>query len=75
MKEYVCKKPARYGGKNYFIGDSIPADSIDPAREQALVKYGLIDVVEAPEPETPPKPEPTVKPKPGPAAKPGKKVG
>lgn len=77
MKKYICKKPGRFGGEQFYIGDTIPAENIDPNREQALVDYGMIDVVDVePEqgqtkPEDPPKAKLKAAPTP---AKTGKKV-
>ena len=59
MKRYIAKKPCNFGGKRYYIGDEIPTDAVLPERENALVKYGTISVIEVPdpEPETPAAPE------------------
>ena len=51
MKRYIAKKPCNFGGKRYYIGDEIPTDAVLPERENALVKYGTISVIEVPDPE------------------------
>lgn len=53
MKKYYAKKPCNFGGKDYYIGEEIPADAVLPERENALVKYGTISVVEEAAPEAP----------------------
>jgi len=76
MKKYICKKPGRFGGEQFYIGDTSQAENIDPYREQALVDYGMIDVVDVePEqgqtqPEDPPKQAEPTKPEDPPKAKP-----
>ncbi len=39
---YKANKPCRFGGKQFFIGDEIPAELIDENRAKTLVKYGTI---------------------------------
>lgn len=51
MKKYYAAKPRNFGGKTYFIGNEIPASLIDPNREKKLIQYGIINVVELPDPE------------------------
>lgn len=51
MKKYFAKKPCRFADKDYYIGEEIPADAVLPERENALVKYGTISVVDAADPE------------------------
>ena len=46
MKVYTAQKPCRFGGKEYHIGDEVPAKLIDPTREKSLIKFGLISVSE-----------------------------
>ena len=47
---YKAKKPCRFGGRSYFVGDPVPAEAIDPKRAAALLKYGLIEArVDEPE--------------------------
>ncbi len=50
MKKIICKKPCRFGGKDFFIGDEIPVNLVDPSREATLIKYGYISCEIAPEP-------------------------
>lgn len=44
MEKIVCRKPSRFGGRDFFIGDEIPRELVDPARLPALVKYGFISI-------------------------------
>lgn len=39
---YRAKKPCRFGGRQFYVGDEIPAELIDPNRVNTLVKYGTI---------------------------------
>lgn len=53
---FKAAKPCNFGERQFFVGDEIPADLIDPNRVKTLVKYGtIINVPEPPEmpPEAP----------------------
>lgn len=50
MKQYVCKKKANFGGERYFSDDVIPAEKIDPSRVKQLIDYGILTVVDVPDP-------------------------
>nr|DAX35164.1 MAG TPA: hypothetical protein [Bacteriophage sp.] len=41
---FVALKPCRFGGTDYLIGDSIPADKVLPERVEALRAMGLISI-------------------------------
>lgn len=57
MKQYVCKKKANFGGEQYYAGNVVPAEKIDPTRVKQLTDYGVLSMVEMPEPTVePPKP-------------------
>ncbi len=55
MKKYTCTKRCNFGGKQFFAGDEIPGELIEPSREKALLKYGLFNISEVPNDSTPPK--------------------
>lgn len=42
MAAYVAKKPCKFAGKSYLIGDSIPDGVVLPARAGALLSMGYI---------------------------------
>ena len=48
MKKFICRKPIKFG-KNYVIGEEIPAEEISENRVPALLKYGIIEAVETPD--------------------------
>lgn len=52
---YKANKPCRFGEKQFYVGDEIPAELIDENRVKTLVKYGTILSV----PDLPPKPSET----------------
>lgn len=39
---YKATKPCRFGGRQFYVGETIPAELIDESRVTALVKYGTI---------------------------------
>ena len=39
---YIAKKPCRFGGKNYLIGEKIPGDKILSRRIGSLLRMGVI---------------------------------
>ena len=39
---YIAKKPCRFGGKSYLIGEKIPGDKILPRRIGGLLRMGVI---------------------------------
>ena len=41
---FVALKPCRFGGTDYLIGDSIPADKVLPERVEALRAMGIISI-------------------------------
>lgn len=41
---FVALKPCRFGGTDYLIGDSIPADNVLPERVEALRAMGIISI-------------------------------
>lgn len=43
---YIAKKPCHFQGKLYLIGEVIPEDAIVKTRVSALVKWGMIQVVD-----------------------------
>ena len=55
MVQYICRKKARFGGEQYYAGNVVPAEKIDPTRIKQLTDYGVLSMVETPEPtvETP----------------------
>ena len=48
-KCYIAQKPCTFGGQRFCIDDEIPAKLVDPRREKALVKYGIIKAAYAKE--------------------------
>ena len=57
MVQYICRKKARFGGGQYYAGNVVPAEKIDPTRVKQLTDYGVLSMVEMPEPTVePPKP-------------------
>lgn len=57
MVQYICRKKARFGGEQYYAGNVVPAEKIDPTRVKQLTNYGVLSMVEMPEPTVePPKP-------------------
>lgn len=52
---YKAAKPCKFGNQQYYVGDEIPAELIDPNRVKTLVKYGTIAYVPEP-PESPSEP-------------------
>lgn len=58
MKQYICKKKANFGGERYFSDDVIPAEKIDPSRVKQLIDYGILTVVDVPDPVVEPAKEP-----------------
>ena len=50
---YKAARPCRFGGRQFYAGDEIPEELIDPNRVKALTKYGTIAYVPEP-PESPP---------------------
>ena len=53
MKKYVSQKPCKFGDKRFNIGEEIPADLVAPDRVPALLKYGVIVTVDAPDEQKP----------------------
>jgi hypothetical protein len=49
MKAYKATKPVRLD-KDYFAGDIIPAEAVDPKMEKRLTEWGKIQAVDLPEP-------------------------
>ena len=47
--KFICQKPSRFCGRDFMIGEEIPAELIDPSRIPALLKYGTIVSVEEPQ--------------------------
>ena len=43
---YIAKKPCHLQGETFLIGQSIPDGKIDKSRVSALVKWGMIAVVD-----------------------------
>ena len=41
---FVALKPCRFGGTDYKIGESIPADKVLPEKVEALRAMGIITV-------------------------------
>lgn len=62
MKQYVCKKKANFGGERYFENDVVPAEKIDPSRVKQLIDYGILTVVDAPDPVAEPPKDPPEQP-------------
>ena len=57
MVQYICRKKARFGGEQYYAGNVVPAEKIDPTRVKQLTDYGVLSMVEMTEPTVePPKP-------------------
>ena len=49
---YLAKKVCKFGGQNYYIGETIPDVAIDPKRVPTLIEMGkIVKVKEAVEPE------------------------
>lgn len=44
---YIAKKPCNFAGQKYYIGDSVPAESVSPERVSALIKHGVIEEIAA----------------------------
>lgn len=42
MSGFICNKPMKLSGRQYFPGDLIPAGAVLPSRESTLKKNGLI---------------------------------
>lgn len=42
MTAYIARKPCRFGGTDYRVGDSIPAEKIDPRKAHFLVSIGYV---------------------------------
>ena len=42
---YTAKKPCRFSGKQFFVGEIIPDEYVDSTRAQAFVNMGLIDIL------------------------------
>ena len=53
---FKAKKPCKFGDRQFYIGDEIPAELIDPNRVNTLNKYGTIESV----PEAPSEPSDVV---------------
>jgi len=47
-----AKRPCKFGGRQFYVGDEIPEELVDSSRMRTLVKYGTIESV----PDTPPEP-------------------
>ena len=46
---FKANRPCKLGGRQFYVGDEIPAELIDPSRVNTLIKYGTIESVpEAP---------------------------
>lgn len=60
MVVYIAKKPCRFGGQSYLIGDKIPADKIQPRRAGSLVRMGVVEQREEKEASKAPSPEPVM---------------
>lgn len=50
MKQYVCKKKANFGGERYYENDVVPVEKIDSSRVKQLIDYGILTVVDVPDP-------------------------
>lgn len=50
MKQYVCKKKANFGGERYYENDVVPVEKIDASRVKQLIDYGILTVVDVPDP-------------------------
>lgn len=74
MVVYIAKKPCRFGGQNYLIGDKIPADKILPRRVGSLVRMGVIMESEEKEAVPASAPPPVQEPKEEAPAETGKKA-
>ena len=40
---YIAKKPCKAGGKQFFVGDKIPDELIDPNVSKRLIATGLLE--------------------------------
>lgn len=49
---FKANKPCKFGGRQFYVGEEIPAELIDCSRAKTLEKYGTIVSV----PESPPEP-------------------
>lgn len=50
MKQYVCVKKAIFGDEQYYAGNVVPDEKIDPNRVKQLIDYGILSIVDVPEP-------------------------
>lgn len=50
---FKAKRPCKFGYRQFYVGDEIPAELIDPNRVNTLIKYGTIESVPEPAAETP----------------------
>ena len=46
MLKYTAKIPCRFCGNPFEVGDTIPAELIEPSRTHALIREGVIARVE-----------------------------
>ena len=49
---YIARKPCHFQGKLYLIGEVIPEDAIVQTRVSALVRWGMIQVVDGETPKS-----------------------
>lgn len=46
MLKYIAKMPCRFCGNPFEVGNTIPAELIEPSRTHALIREGVIARVE-----------------------------
>lgn len=52
MRQYKAKKPCCLLGEDYFIGDLIPEEMVLPESRDSLIRIGLIEEVDVPDPDS-----------------------